>query len=495
VLPAILLQAGKFDDLVDLALKGAALPAGNPIARRDVELQRLQFAMKAALRSKRHVEAAKLTLKAGGEAAADERQQELLTNNADLAALFLEPDQLVEQVARRLISGGSWTGSEHAYEAALLSGSPQLAGDARSKLRLANEWLRHWSRKKKSDEDDTGRIKDEDIAAFAMAELNLHGPQRCAQELRRWRSREVSFRVGQLLASRLIDVGRTLAVEELGLEAGNDIGLTLATTVELTRVVKFPPRKMVARSIDLLASKHLKLPLGNDWQDEEKLVGAITAMVTAALHWKTHPRRLLANILSRYLPKYPPRGLEGRYPYEQAKRSIFLQAYALRAGLRNQTLSLTKLANREMQKNLRKKRSYDPDFDRFKRNVGIVLPWHELSAKFLLGKIDKKALPAAIERALEESKNAEGYTHSEESATADEIALVWQRLLVTGRLGKQAREKHFNWCIERRRPLYTPALNTMARVAALDGKAEQALGCVYIHLQHLSVATRLRKPA
>jgi hypothetical protein len=475
VLPAILLEAGQFDQLVDLALKGAALPDGNPIARRDVELQRLQFAMKAALRSKRYVEAAKLTLKAGGESAADERQQELLSNNTDLATLFLEPDQLIEQVSRRLISGGRWTGSEHAYEAALLSGNLQLAGDARSKLRLANEWLRHWSRKKRSEEDETGGIEFEDIAALSLAELNLHGAQRCAAELRRWRPRNVSFNAGQLVVSRLIDVGRTAEVEELGLAAGNDLGLTLAIAVELDKVSRFPPRAMVARSINMLASKHLKLPDSNDWQHEEKRISAITAIVTAAVHWRTHPRRQLATILGRHFPKYPPRGLEGRYPYDQHKRSIFLRAYALRAGLRNQKLTLNMLANSDMQRNLRKKRSHDPDFERFQRNIGIVLPWHELLTNVLLGTIGKKQLTKAIGNALETSKRAEGYWHNEESATADEIALIWQQLLVTTRMGKQAWAKLVAWCIERKRPLYTPALNRLARMAALSGNAEQAL--------------------
>ena len=72
-LPQLMLEAGQFDDLVALALSSEALPELSPLDRRDVELQRLQFALKASLREKRYLDAAKLALKAGGETAGEER--------------------------------------------------------------------------------------------------------------------------------------------------------------------------------------------------------------------------------------------------------------------------------------------------------------------------------------------------------------------------------------------------------------------------------------
>ena len=53
-LPQLMLEAGQFDELVALALSSEALPELNPLDRRDVELQRLQFALKASLRAKRY---------------------------------------------------------------------------------------------------------------------------------------------------------------------------------------------------------------------------------------------------------------------------------------------------------------------------------------------------------------------------------------------------------------------------------------------------------
>src|SRR5205807_10148644 len=82
-LPQLMLEAGHFDELVALALSTDALPEGSPLERRDVELQRLQFALKASLRAKRYTDAAKLALKAGGESAGDERQRKMLQENTD----------------------------------------------------------------------------------------------------------------------------------------------------------------------------------------------------------------------------------------------------------------------------------------------------------------------------------------------------------------------------------------------------------------------------
>jgi hypothetical protein len=140
-LPQMMLEAGQFDQLVALALSSEALPAASPLEKRDVELQRLQFALKASLRAKRYTDAAKLALKAGAETAGDRRQQKLLQDNTDLASALMEVDRIEEVVSRRTFGGG-WVGAHHVYEAVFMSGHIELQGDARSRLRMAHEWLR-----------------------------------------------------------------------------------------------------------------------------------------------------------------------------------------------------------------------------------------------------------------------------------------------------------------------------------------------------------------
>ena len=135
-LPQLMLEADQFPDLVELALNSAALPDTSTLEKRDVEVRRAQFALKASLRSRRYVEASKLALKAGEQTAGDSRRRKLIQANTDVAALFLEPDRIQEIVSRRMFGSG-WRGSHHVYEAGLLSGWREFAADARSRLRMA----------------------------------------------------------------------------------------------------------------------------------------------------------------------------------------------------------------------------------------------------------------------------------------------------------------------------------------------------------------------
>src|SRR6185437_16499235 len=99
------------------------------------------------------------------------RQNSLIQSNTDIAALFLENDTIQEIVSRRTFGSG-WVWSHHAYEAGLLSGKSDLKADARSRLRMAEEWLRNWG-KLPDDAREKEEISFADIAEIAYAHLNV----------------------------------------------------------------------------------------------------------------------------------------------------------------------------------------------------------------------------------------------------------------------------------------------------------------------------------
>ena len=272
-LPQLMLEAGQFAELVALALSSQALPSSSPVEKRDVELQRLQFALKASLRAKRYTDAVKLALKAGGESAGDERQRKLLQANTDLAAVFMESDRVQELVSRKTFGSG-WVGSHHAYEAGLLSGRNELLGDARSRLRMAREWLCNWSQLPK-EERQKEEVSDNDILEMATAFFNIHGANSCAEDLRGWRPREISFRVGRMLTSRFIDHGRYDELDELSLAAGNDLFLILAITVELREIHRTPPKAAVERALRLAMNPRIKLSDSGRWDSEGNTIRAV----------------------------------------------------------------------------------------------------------------------------------------------------------------------------------------------------------------------------
>lgn len=463
VLPPLMLEADQFDELVQLALAGDALPNDSEIARRDVEVQRLQFALKAALRSKKYLDAVKLALRAGGVAAADKRQQELLSGNTDLAARFLDDNQLVEQVSRRVIVGGGWTGSEHAYEAALLSGKTALHGDARSKLRSAYEWVGHWSRKIRTNNSQRDQMSDADIAEMQMAEINLHGPESCADQLRRWQPRQVSFRVGLLFVSRLVDAKRFSEIDELALAAGNDLGLLLAINADLAAVGRLPPRSAVVRATRLLLSKHVFVDAPGDYRGEDTRLAAVTNLVISAVRHKVAPRRKLATLLSRYLPKTPPIALSGRFSHIDERRFVHLRAYCLRAALRNKPLKLDSLADKELRRTIRKNRGHDQDVERFRKDIGALLPWHKLWIDIQLDRVSTRKLPRKITEAQAASNKAAGMSYGEGSSTNDEIARLRSAIVfIRNRPGKLW-DDFEQWRTGLRPKLYIPTLNRIVR--------------------------------
>ncbi|MDX8452968.1 AVAST type 3 anti-phage nuclease/ATPase Avs3a [Mesorhizobium sp. VK9D] len=463
-LPQLMLEAGQFSELVGLALSSDGLPEGSPLEKRDVELQRLQFALKASLRAKRYADAAKLALKAGGETAGEGRRDDLIQENTDLAALFMDVGLIQELVSRRTFGGG-WLGSHHAYEAGLLSARPELRGDARSRLRMAHEWLRNWGR---LGEDDRRKetLEDIDIAEMAIAHLNVHGASDAANHLRGWTPCDVSFRTGTILAKKLVDHKRYSDLDQLAFAADNDLGIVLAVTAELRSVHRHPPADVVERTLRLLGNSRVKLSPTGDFDREERLIGSVTPLVEAGCQLSLGSSKEFASLLRRYLPDSPPHGLSSRFG---GQRFSLLRAYSLETALDGKILELNDLAHPELQKELEKHGSHHDSRDvrEFKEIVGAVLPWHQLWVRVFLRQIPEDQLSAAIAATRASSSKAGSSSYREEPQTSDEIARLWFDILVLAGGAQEARLDEFDgWISSLKTPLFTSTNNNITRVAA-----------------------------
>jgi len=463
VLPQLMLEAGQFAELITLALSSEGLPEKSPLERRDVELQRLQFAIKASLRQREYSDAVKLALKAGGESAGDERQRKLLQANTDLAARFMDSDRIQEAISRKSF-GTSWLGSRHAYEAGLLSGRKELSADARSRLRTAHEWLKNWSRLSE-EQRKPEQITFDDIAEIAIAHLNIHGPESCTRNLRSWRPREVSFRAGRILARRLVDHGRYQNLDDLAVAGANDLRLILAITLELRRVHKNPPKDVVERTLRHILNPRIKIRITDNWS-EETVLQAVTALVEAAYRLSVGDTRELTSLLMRYLPTSPPRGISNRY---NTSRFTLLHAYTLQAALTGRSLEIIDVAHPELRKALDKENSpYSSHEAReFEKVIGALLPWHQLWAETFLGRINTNSISAAIENAKSASSKATIHSYQEELYTSNEIALLWLDILYEAGATDAASMDYFTqWINSLKWPLHTTTLAELARFAS-----------------------------
>jgi len=474
-LPQLMLEAGKLEELVDLALTSGSLPQASPIEKRDVEIQRLQFALKASLRARLYPAAAKLALKAGVETAGDDRQAELFQRNTDLVGLLVDPARLQEVVARGHFAG-KWLGSHFAYEASLLSNVGDFKGDARGRFRLAYEWLSNWSGLSREDKDKE-RIEDSDIAELVTARLNLDGPDACARELRRWSPREISFRVGRIVARRLVDQGRYAELDALSLAAESDFWLVLSINEALRAVQRVAPKEAVERTLRLMLSPHVKIE--EDPSDyKSKVLRSVICIVEAACIHGLRSREELAALLDGQLPTEPPHALTSRY---SDQRLPYLRAYALRAALRGRAVELIDLARPKIRKELENGGSGNTqDARELKEHVGAILPWVTIWAETLVGGMSLSDVASRV-GAIRAKGVAPSSYDVNESRTIDEIAGVWFDIALSkGVDGAALLDDLAGWAEGGKRTLYLPTWIRMAhgsaRVDGLQGQAHRFLG-------------------
>ena len=426
-IPQLLLAAGRMDELVELALSSEGLPTSNPLERRDVEVQRLTFALKACLQEKRYASAAKLALKVAGELAGVARQNDLIQGNTDIASALLSSDRIDELVSRRAFRG-TWTGAHHAYEAGLLAGRVEFLSEARSRLRMAIDWLYSWARMPHEEREKANeRVETSDMAELAMARLLAEGPQDAARFLRRWRPRTLSMAVGRILARRIVDLGRYDLLDQLAEHGARDIWLMLGLAVEACEGGHSLPTKPVETLMRALASRRIQLHDPNGATAKWSVLNGVTSAVLQALRALPRDDATWANVIRRYLPEHPPRELAARHT---ADRSALLRAYTLEAELLGRQIVLIDLAPKEIREELEKKQSHSrsSEAEAFDRSTGGILAWFRLSAQIACGKIPPD-FNAAAQEALSATNAAWSRGYSNVSNLHQVAAVEWLRAM------------------------------------------------------------------
>lgn len=445
VLPSMLLDAGKLDELAALALSTQGLPRHNPLERRDIELQRLTFALKACLKANRYAEAAKLALRAGGETAAETRQNELLRENAEVVSRLLSVSHIEDLVSRRTFHS-TWLGSNQLYYACLLAGHDELIADARSRLRLAEDWLYAWSRRRSAGDVDTDDVTHDDRAAFTLAILSVSGADDAARFLRRWRPLMLGFESGKRAARRLFDLSKPLAVDELFRAAKNNVWLMLGLASESEKVGHRLPAEPLARLIRLLGSPHLKLELDEPWDGRGGLVDAVSSTVVIARQvLPMQQTTLVAAVLKKFLPAHPPYGLVQRYGKVNEQ---MLKAYALYDHLADDKLTLKDLAPPPLAEHISiegKALRHHHEAEQFCGDVGAIWPWYKLWAACVCD-ASPETFTASADEALTLLALIDSYRTGLRHALNAAAALVWlEALRDTATAGDRHWQRYRRW--------------------------------------------------
>ncbi|QCK15228.1 ATP-binding protein [Mangrovivirga cuniculi] len=401
ILPQLYLQAGQYDDLIEIALSDKLLPASNPIDKRNVLVYRLQFAFKAALRSANYKDAIQLALRAGEEVAGDQRQQSLFQNNIDLLPK-LQDDLKVQEVAFKKILRSSWEGSENIYTASLLSEIKEFNGDAQGYLRSAMNWLHMYfeESKKKNDRYRENGISREDILELAYVFLNLNGAKSCLKFLDSIKPKEFIFEVVRQLVNRLIDSGRFDEIDQILKNARENKFHVVAIVSELVKVGRFAEADDIEKCLKMLSNSKMRIKKPKD-SYHDNLTPSIVGFLEVCLH-RMMEDSLITKTLDYYVPNVASQGAGSRY---ESKESItFLKALSIRCVISKiSEINLDDLMPK-VYKSEDKKRSYSDDIKEFKEVIGGLFPWYLLRAQLISGDIDDLANKA--KQADEDSKRA-----------------------------------------------------------------------------------------
>ncbi|ONM42921.1 hypothetical protein BXT89_15375 [Halopseudomonas pachastrellae] len=461
-LPQLLLSAGRMDELIALALSNESLPELNPLERRDVELQRLMFALKACLQQNRHVAAAKLALKVGGEVAGEARQNTLIQQNTDLASALLAPDRVEEMVSRRTFSGGL-LGLHHAYEAVLLAGNDDLISEARSRLRMAWESLIAWSKlpPKRRKED---QIDDEDIAELAISLLRLRGAAEAARFMKGWSPKFTVLRTTKLVAARLVDAGDFKGVDELAEHAEGDAWMLLGLATEAVRVAHLLPIEPLRHLIGILVDPNVKLPEEHlSWRSGRSVLDGVRSAITLALRCLPRDDATWAEMLRRYLPEDPPH----QFHDVDDERADLIRAYALEAALRGKRIELIDLAPKDIRLEVEAEGPTvkSQQASQLKQVTGGVLPWFLLAAEIACGRMPLN-LEHEIELALRHTKSVSSRDYQRNFNLEKTVAIEWIRIIRdAGSITPAQIDALLRWTNNNDR-IYSSTLTKMCHIAA-----------------------------
>lgn len=460
-LPQLLLSAGRMDELIALALSNEGLP-DKPLERRDVELQRLIFALRACLQQGRYVAAAKLALKVGGEVAGEARQNKLIQENTDIAGVLLASDRIEELVSRRTFGGG-FHGSRHAYEAVLLAGNGDLIPEAASRLRMAWESLIAWSRLPPKRRKEN-KIEDADVAELAIGVLRLRGPAEAARFMKGWSPKFTVLRTTKLVAARLADVGDVKQLDELAEHADGDVWMLLGLATEATRVAHLLPAEPLRHLMGILVNPKVKLPEEDlSWRSGSSVLDGVRSAIIQALRRLPRDDEAWAATLRRYLPADPPH----QFHDFDAERTRFVRAYALEAALRGKRIELIDLAPKDVLPEFETKSSpvKGRHASQLELVTGGVLAWFILAAEIACGRQPPK-LDHEIELALGQTQSASSRDYQRNFNLENVAAIEWVQILRdAGPTQPDQIDALLKW-IDKNDRIYSSTLTSMCRVTA-----------------------------
>jgi len=468
VLPQLMLEAEEYEDLFDAVLNSKLLPETSSLERRQIEVQRLQFAIKAGIKLNRLVDVSKLSLMAGGESAAQTRQNALIADNLDLATVFFDDNQLQELIANNIFTlEDKWEGAKFACEAQLLSYKPNLLSEARSKLRVAEDWLHSWL-KQPVDERYQRGFDEKDISRLFIAHFNIHGPEKSLAWLNRWKPKSLTYIVATYVAQEFLVHNRLSDLKSMLEHASNNIYFTLGIVNEAVKQNYGIPKQYLSRSFKIISRNGVLIKL----KDSIKPISLhiITNYLLACYRSGVCNNITASDVLSRYMPTRLPYELEDtRGHYE---KSIYMLAYALSAKWQGSDLTIDDIINEDTEAKIKQSNS-SSDFNEIKYNIEKLIPWYNLLADSLVSTSTISNIEESLNIVLNDLNLPKVDEYRFNRSMVEDIAWAWFKIIIANKQNiKQLIQYLFEYFNVREIRLLPRTLNEFTKICCQHSELE-----------------------
>lgn len=191
-LPWMLYRLERYDELVEYVLDERTLPDElSEDIRKQIQLQRLTFAIRGLLQRRQFVLAYQIALQAGALCGDSDAVDAGIRQHICLFLVNQRPEDLILR-ADSMNLRSAFLGSEYLYKAVLLSVVPDWRSEALEALAHARKWIDYAAQERKKQRSDPAAwneirgdwtVDSEDVVSLALAVLNLQGVSECVSVL------------------------------------------------------------------------------------------------------------------------------------------------------------------------------------------------------------------------------------------------------------------------------------------------------------------------
>ncbi len=408
-MPELLEKAGRYEDVIKLALSPDGLPANSPIDQRDVKVYRLRYAFKAALKRERLSDAVRIAFLAGEETAGSNRQLKLLSTNIDLVSTLRDAHQ-VQQLAQSGDLAREWDGSGSIYEGALLSRVPGFRAEARNRLHAARRWLGIYfaerRRAEKAGEHWNEKLQTEDIIELLWTVLNLYGGKEAVRSIETWTPKVLAYEVMSAVVQRLVDAGRFDDLEAIADAGAGNVYIAAAVAEGMMVVGRLPKRKHVAKAIAALTIPARRPKLDRYTSVDVSLLNAILCLLEAGVPAKVSHSSIL-KVLRCFTQSTADSRLADRYT--DGGRTAFMRGTALRVYLEKSDPPKPEALLPIPKKRANPRMPNAEDKKEIIEMLGALLPWYHLRIRLIAA--DNATQTTDLVKLRDETRSGHRYHH------------------------------------------------------------------------------------